>query len=173
MKSVKLTMEEKKSQHAQTQSTKSGMPVSEPTSGRPSLFTQENSDASECEKLAGRSVAERSTSLLSKTLEEFDARGVGLKMTDNLPRDDLYRCGRIPTHRDQTSSLPRRIAWVRSLRMSEFACCLVLPFHAADTSPPLHDGCTAEFQGSSNTSIKDLRHCVNYISFKPALTPIN
>ena len=98
MKSVKLIMEEKKS--AREQAAKSGMPVPETPRDRPSSFAQENSDASECERLAGRSGAEYRTSLLNKTLAEFDARGVGLKMSDNLPRDDLYRRGRIPTHMD-------------------------------------------------------------------------
>lgn len=91
-------MEEKKS--AREQAAKSGMPVPETPRDRPNSFAQENSDASECERLARRSGTEYRTSLLSKTLAEFDARGVGLKMSDNLPRDDLYRRGRIPTHMD-------------------------------------------------------------------------
>ena len=97
---MKLTMEEMKCQRAREQAAKSGIPVSEPTRDRPRSFAQANPDAGECERLAGRSVAEHGTSLLSKTLAEFDARGVGLKMTDNLPRDALYQRGRSPTHRD-------------------------------------------------------------------------
>ena len=92
---MKLTMEEKKCQRTREQAAKSGMPASESTRDRPSSFTKENTDESECEGLAGRPVAEHTTSLLSKTLADFDARGVGLKMTDNLPRNDLYQRGRI------------------------------------------------------------------------------
>ena len=95
MKSMNVTMEEKKCRRAREQAAKSGMPVSTPTRGRPSSFAQENSDASECEGLAGRSVAECGTSLLSKKLAEFDARGVGLKMTETLSRDEVYQRGRI------------------------------------------------------------------------------
>lgn len=34
--------------------------------------------------------SERCRRLLSEVLEDFDARGVGLPMAENLPREDLY-----------------------------------------------------------------------------------
>ena len=59
--------------------------------------------ASDRSRYGFRAAMNRSTrpvsSLLHKTFADFGARGIGLKMSENLPRDDLYQRGAFDENR--------------------------------------------------------------------------
>lgn len=86
---------------AREQAANQCMSSPEPMGGYPNSFVQGNRDESKCDGLAGKAAAEHRSSLLSKIFADFDARGVGLKMSDNLSRDDLYQRGRIRIQLDR------------------------------------------------------------------------
>lgn len=98
MKNMNVPVREKTRLPTQEQAANLCMSAPEPMGGYPHSFVQGNRDESKCDGLAEGAVAERRRSLLNKMFADFDARGVGLKMTENLPRDDLYQRGHIPLH---------------------------------------------------------------------------
>ena len=101
MKNMNVPAGAKTCRPAREQAANLCMSAPEPMGGYPHSFVQGNRDESKCDGLAEGAVAERRRSLLNKMFADFDARGVGLKMSENLSRDELYQRGRIRIQLDR------------------------------------------------------------------------
>ncbi len=91
MKNINLSVDEETYRLAKIRATKQGMSVPGLVHDFLVWFVQQNRDGSAGSDPTGKSDAGRRSKSLSELFANFDARGVGLRMADNLPRDALHR----------------------------------------------------------------------------------
>ena len=98
MKHITVSVDEETYQLSRYRAAQLGTSVSALVRGYLNSLARQSTDGTGSDGKSGEAECERQRKLLNEVFADFDARGVGLSMADNLPRDALY---------DRNRSAPR------------------------------------------------------------------
>lgn len=90
MRSITISVDEETCRLTRIRAAKSGTSMSALVRGFLKSLVQDDAGGSDGGGRAEETELERRRRLLNEVFADFDARGVGLRMTDNLPREALY-----------------------------------------------------------------------------------
>ena len=90
MKNITVSVDEETYRLSRDRAAQLGTSVSALVRRYLNSLVRQNSDGTESDGKSDETEWERRRNLLNDVLTDFDARGVGLSMADNLPRDALY-----------------------------------------------------------------------------------
>ena len=90
MKNITLSVDEETHRLARIRAAELGTSVSALVRGYLKTLVREQADETEANEQGAETESERRRRLLNEVLADFDARGVGLRMAENLPREALY-----------------------------------------------------------------------------------
>ena len=90
MKNITLSIDEETHRLARIRAMDLGTSVSALVRGYLKTLVREQADGTEANEHGVETESERCRRLLNEMLADFDARGVGLSMAENLPREALY-----------------------------------------------------------------------------------
>ena len=90
MKNITVSIDEETHRHARIKAAELGTSVSALVRGYLRTLVTEPVDVTKTSGQDSETESERRRRLLNEVISDFDARGVGLRMADNLPREALY-----------------------------------------------------------------------------------
>ena len=90
MKNITVSVDDETYRLSRVRAARLGMSVSALVRGYLRSFVRESADRSEDGGGPEETECERRSKLLSEVFADFDARGVGLRVADNLPREAPY-----------------------------------------------------------------------------------
>ena len=90
MKNITVSVDDETYRLARIRAARSGMSVSALVRGFLKSLVRDNAEENDGDSRSEETELERRRRLLAEVLADFEARGVGLRMADNLPREALY-----------------------------------------------------------------------------------
>ena len=90
MKNITVSVDEETHRLARIRAAELGISVSALVRGYLKTLVRQQADGPGANEQGVETESERRRRLLNEVFADFDARGVGLRMVDNLPREALY-----------------------------------------------------------------------------------